>query len=204
MIELINISKAFEGKEILKNVNIKFQPNKISVILGKSGEGKTTLFRIITELESMDTGTIEKEEVDKIGMVFQGNELYPHLSVMNNLLIPQRVVLKKNKKEAIINAEEVLAKLNISYLKNASIRSLSGGEAQRVAIARELVMERNIILFDEPTSALDKENVDGLVAIIKKLKEEKTILIITHDMNFAKDISDYIYTIKDKQVCLYN
>lgn len=202
MLELVNISKSFEDKEILKDVNIKFKPNKISVILGKSGEGKTTLFRIITDLESSDTGMIKKDESDKIGMVFQGNELYPHLSVLNNLLIPQRFVLKRNKKASTAKAIDVLEKLNVSYLKDASIKSLSGGEAQRVAIARELVMERNIILFDEPTSALDKENIDGLVTIIKQLKEEKTVLIITHDLNFAKDVSDYIYTIKNKQLNL--
>lgn len=202
MIKLINISKAFKDKEILRDVNVSFKPNRVSVILGKSGEGKTTLFRIISELENSDSGSIEKDKLDSIGMVFQGNELYPHFNVLNNLLIPQRVVLKKDKKEATIRAMSVLSTLNISYLKDASIKSLSGGEAQRVAIARELVMERNIILFDEPTSALDKANIDGLVAIIKKLKEEKTILIITHDINFANDVSDYMYEIKEKKVCL--
>jgi polar amino acid transport system ATP-binding protein len=202
MIELINISKSFSDKEILSNVNIRFKPNKISVITGKSGEGKTTLFRIISGLENTDTGFIRKDDFDRVGMVFQGNELYPHFSVLGNLLVPQRVVLKRSKQESTIKALEVLESLNITYLKDASTKSLSGGEAQRVAIARELVMDRNIILFDEPTSALDKENVDGLIRMIKQLKKDKTILIITHDMSFAKDINDYIYTIKNKEVLI--
>lgn len=202
MIELRSVTKSFDQKSILEDVNVQFMENKVSVILGKSGEGKTTLFRMITSLESIDKGEIQLDENDKIGMVFQGNELFPHYSVMNNLVIPQRVILKRKKVEAIKKADKVLKRLNVSKLKNASVLSLSGGEAQRIAIARELVMDKNIILFDEPTSALDQDNIDILIKLLKELSIDKTIIIITHDLIFAEKVSDYIYKIENKKLIL--
>ncbi len=204
MLKLVNISKSFDDKVVIENVNMEFKANKISVIIGKSGEGKTTIFRIITNLIQSDSGYVSTDELDSIGMVFQGNELYPHFNVMNNLVIPQRVILKRNKKDAIANAQEVLSKLNISYLSKSFVKSLSGGEAQRVAIARELVMKKNILLLDEPTSALDEENTGILLSLLKELKKDKTIIIITHDMKFATMVADDKFEIKNKKLIKTN
>lgn len=196
MIEIKDISKHFDDKLVLDNVSVQFQTNSISVILGKSGEGKSTLFRIMSGLERKDSGFLNYDMND-IGMVFQDYQLYPHLNVQNNLVLPQRLVLKKSKNAAKKIASDTLKLLNIEYLKNSKISSLSGGESQRVAIARTLVMNKSIILFDEPTSALDKENIDNLTELLKSLKKDKTILIITHDSLFAKAVSDDIYIIQN-------
>jgi len=197
MIKIENLTKTYDKRVILNKVNIEMNPNQITVIVGKSGAGKTTLFRVLSGLEKQDSGTIHLGSNDKLGMVFQKNHLYPHIDVMNNLVIPQKVILKRKRADAINKAKYVLDELGITYLEKSRVSELSGGEAQRVAIARTLVMEKNIILLDEPTSALDRDNTEILIDILKTLKSEITFIIITHDTYFAEQVSDVIYTLKD-------
>ncbi len=200
MLRLKNISKSYKSKVILEGLSVSFKDNSISVIVGPSGEGKTTLFRIISGLESPDYGEVLIGENDDVGMVFQDYQLYPHLNVLNNLVLPQRVVKKKSKKQSVVNALNVLKQMNINYLQKEFVSNISGGEAQRVSIARTLVMDKNIILFDEPTSALDYTNVMSLIELLKELKKSTTILIITHDMLFAEQIADEMFKIEDKKI----
>ncbi len=201
MIRISNLTKTFNNKVILDNINVNFEKEMISVIFGKSGEGKTTLFRIIAELEEADSGEIVYYEKNQIGMVFQNNQLYPHLSALNNLVIPQRVVKKIPKKTAEKRAIEVLDSLNIEYLKSQYPSKLSGGEQQRLAIARALVMDKKILLLDEPTSSLDSENIEILIEILNELKRKgKTIIVITHDKGFAEKLADNIFELKDNSM----
>lgn len=200
MITLNNISKSYDSVEIIKNISVSFQPQKITVIVGPSGEGKSTIFRIITNLIKPTSGDVQKDQEDSIGMVFQNNALYPHLSVLNNLVLPQRVVLKRSKVDAIKKAKNVLEQLAISDLLKKTISTLSGGEAQRVAIARSVVMDNNIILFDEPTSALDEQNTYKLETLLQELKQTKTIIIITHDLPFANRVADISYQLQNKRL----
>jgi len=199
MILVENISKAYGDKLILNSINLQFKQNNITVLLGKSGEGKTTLFRIIAGIEDQDEGKVIIDST-KTTMVFQDNQLYPHLNVFNNLMTPQRVILKRTKKEATIISDDILKRLNIEYLKYNTVESLSGGEAQRVAIARALAMDKDIILFDEPTSALDRENINILIGLLKDLKKDKTVLIITHDEEFSIGVADTIYRIENGEI----
>jgi polar amino acid transport system ATP-binding protein len=191
MLKLQNIKKSFKEKMVLNNINTEFKPNKITVITGPSGEGKSTLFRIITNLIKQDEGTIVKDDHDSIGMVFQNNALYPHYNVLNNLVVPQKVILRRKKSVAIQKSLETLKILDIDHLAYKKIATLSGGESQRVAIARSLVMDNNILLLDEPTSALDYENTKKLVDLLEDLKAICTIIIITHDTLFAEMAADY-------------
>jgi len=198
MIRLNKVSHKYGSTEVVKNISVTFEPRKITVITGPSGEGKSTIFRIITNLIKPTTGKVEIDSADSVGMVFQNNALYPHLSVLNNLVLPQRVIMKTEKKEAISRALDTLEKLNIIDLVEKTISSLSGGESQRVAIARSVVVDNNIILLDEPTSALDEENTGKLEKLLLQLKTTKTIIIITHDLPFANRIADISYQLLNK------
>lgn len=203
MIKVKDLYKQYDNKIILEGVNIDFKPKNIISVLGKSGEGKTTLLRIIASLETYSSGKIEIDESDNIGMVFQDNQLYPHLTILNNLVLPQRVVLGKSKKDSRAIAYDILKKLGVENLSENYPGSLSGGEQQRVAIARALVMKKNILLLDEPTSALDGSNTENLLKLLVDLKNEgKTIIIITHDAIFADSISDEIYLLKNGKINL--
>lgn len=201
MIEIKNITKTFNDNIILNDINITFGESEISVIVGKSGAGKTTLFRIVAGLEEADSGTVVSKQDNNIGMVFQSFQLYPHLSVLNNLVIPQRFIMKLSKREAIIKSIKILRSLKIEYLNNQYPSSLSGGEKQRVAIARALAIDKDVILLDEPTSSLDTENIGILINSIKELKARGiTIIIITHDIVFAEKVADSIYELKDSKL----
>lgn len=203
MIKVKELYKEFDNKVILNGINIEFKSKSIISVLGKSGEGKTTLLRIIANLETYSSGKIEIGEMDKIGMVFQDNQLYPHISILNNLVLPQKIVLGKSKKEAKNLALGTLKKLGVEDLSDSYPGSLSGGEQQRVAIARALVMNNNILLLDEPTSALDGSNTENLLNLLMGLKKEgKTIIIITHDSIFAESVSDEIYELKSGKINL--
>jgi ABC-type polar amino acid transport system ATPase subunit len=204
MIEIENLCKNFNDQEIFNNMNLSLSKNKISVLVGKSGEGKSTLFRMIMGLEEIDSGYINIDETSKVGMVFQNYELYPHLSVLNNLVLPQKVINKVSKENAKQKAVEVLKTLGIEYLIKKTVTTLSGGESQRLAIARTLVMGNNVLLLDEPTSALDQENIENLISLLKKLSEETTLFIITHDLGFASKVGDVMYKIEDKKIVKYS
>lgn len=200
MLKIQNVTKRFGNQVLLDEVNLVVEENRITVLVGKSGEGKTTLFRMIMGLETEYEGQIILSDNTQVGMVFQKYELYPHLTVLKNLTLPQIVVKKRSKVEAFDIAVKILEELGIKYLIDKTIASLSGGEAQRLAIARTLVMDNNIILLDEPTSALDQENTKNLVELLSNLSQTKTILIITHDIEFAKEVAEFTYAIKGKKI----
>lgn len=211
MLKVRNITKSFGNTEVLKGVNLEIGKGEILVVVGHSGGGKTTLLRCINALECCDTGDIEingkklcdnGRYVDKstlreirkdIGLVFQNFNLFPHMSVLENLIEAPQRVLGMSKKEAIEKAEETLGFLGLDQKKDNYPYELSGGQKQRVAIGRALVLEPKIICFDEPTSALDPGLTGEVANLIKSLSEKgMSMMIITHDMDFAKNVSDRI------------
>ena len=180
-------------------------------IIGPSGSGKSTILRCITQLEEVTSGTIticgrhlvtngvysSKDELRKIaldvGLVFQNFNLFPHYSVLENIVKPQVAVLKKSKQEAVETARELLAKMNLSSKENSYPCELSGGQQQRVSIARSLALKPKVLFFDEPTSALDPELTGEILEVIKALAQEKmTMVVVTHEMSFARDLCNYV------------
>ena len=214
MIRLENISKAFDGKVILNDISTCFLDGKVTTIIGPSGTGKSTLIRLINRLEDLDSGNIyynDKNIYDKdykvvelrkkIGMVFQQFNLFTNLSVLDNIIMPLRKVLKIKKREAIEIAKEELRKVGMQDFINANVSKLSGGQKQRVAIARTLAMKPDVILFDEPTSALDPEMIGEVLEVIKKLSENNiTMIIVTHEMKFASEISDKVIFLDEGKI----
>ncbi len=209
------IKKSFNGTEVLKEISLGVEEGEVVAIIGPSGSGKSTLLRCLTQLETVDEGNIvinEKELVtmqkDKAvyaksaiqhqirmdtGLVFQSFHLFPHYSVKKNIMDPQIRVLKREKKEAEKIAGNLLAKLNLSDRADAYPNELSGGQQQRVAIARALALNPKVLFFDEPTSALDPELTGEVLKVIKELAKEKmTMVIVTHEMAFARDVADHV------------
>lgn len=214
VLEVKNISKTFNKNKVLNNFSLNAEEGEIISIIGPSGVGKSTLLRCINGLEKIDSGEIlinnkslkrKKDKISKqanleIGLVFQDYNLFPQYSVIKNITLPLTEVLKIDKKEALIKAKELLKKMDLLSKQNAYPFELSGGEKQRVAIARAIATNPKIICFDEPTSALDPKLVKQIFEIIKELaKTGKTIIIVTHDIQFAKQISDRIVEIKEKK-----
>ena len=206
MLEIRNLKKQYEISCPLKDINVTINKGDIVSIIGPSGTGKSTLLRMINLLEKPTSGQIflDGEEITapgykkekarrKMTMVFQSFNLFNHLSVIENLVEPQIDILKRSKQDAYRISLEALEKVGLKKQYLNYPNSLSGGQKQRVAIARAIVMEPEIILFDEPTSALDPIMVDEVQSIIKKLAQEgTTMMIVTHDMNFAEEISNRI------------
>ena len=208
MLELKNISKSFGDKVILNNLNLEVKDGEILCIVGQSGGGKTTLLRCISGLEKIDGGQIlidgqvfdpyTNENNDSvIGVVFQEYNLFPHLTVLQNVTLAPTMVLKKKKEIAENEAKNLLNGLALEGKEGLYPFQLSGGQKQRVAIARALAMEPQILCYDEPTSALDP----GLTATVKDIvlnlkKEGMTQIIVTHDMDFAEEIADNILKVK--------
>lgn len=213
MLKVVDLKKSFGDTEVLKGINLEVGKGESVVIVGPSGGGKTTLLRCINDLEKPDSGVIEIDnniffnngkKIDKnilknvrkdIGFVFQNYNLFPHMSVMQNIIEAPIRVLGKEKEEASKKAGEILKFLGLSDKEENYPFELSGGQKQRVAIGRALALEPKVICFDEPTSALDPGLTNDVVNLIKSL-EEKGIsnLIITHDMDFAKKVSNKIYS----------
>ena len=197
-IETIGITKKFGNNIIFENLNFKAKENEITSILGPSGKGKTTLLRCIAGLENIDIGTIKifgeilnnknKDNLIKnIGFVFQTLNLFPNLTVLQNL----KIVLNSPEK-----AQSLINKFRLNGKENEFPKNLSGGQRQRVAIARALMLKPKILIFDEPTSALDQELISEFLKIIRDLiNQNRTIIIVTHDTNFAKNSSDNIFQI---------
>ncbi|MFO1257480.1 MAG: ATP-binding cassette domain-containing protein [Gammaproteobacteria bacterium] len=197
---------------ILNNVSLALKENRINLLIGKSGSGKTSLFKCILNLNNHYEGTITLKEscikkiknstkASMIGYVAQGNHLFHHKTVLENCVQPQRVVLKESKEGACSNAYDWLEKLEIAHLYSKYPSQLSGGEQQRVAIARALCMKPSILLLDEPTSALDPETTHKLSQILLKLKKSGlTFLMTTHDMSFAKSMMDYVFFMENGEV----
>ena len=205
ILTLKNIRKSFEGLEVLKGVDLCVEEGEVVCLIGRSGSGKSTLLRCIDLLEIPDEGSIEVfgENVLKmkdinsyrarVGMCFQQFYLFNNLSVLDNCVLPQVRVLKRKREEAVDRALFYLEKVGMKGFASADPRTLSGGQKQRSAIARSLCMDPKIILFDEPTSALDPEMVKEVLDIMKQIaKEGMTMVIVTHEMNFARDVSNRV------------
>jgi len=206
MIDMINIDKYFGDFQVLKNINFNVSPGEIVVVCGPSGSGKSTLIRCINGLEEINDGHIIVNEMDmyeskknlqairtEVGMVFQHFNLFPHLTILENITIAQTLVKKVSKTEATVIALDLLKKVKLSEKADSYPGDLSGGQKQRVAIARSLAMKPKVLLFDEPTSALDPETIGDVLSVMKDLaKENYTIVCVTHEMGFAKEVGDRI------------
>ena len=204
MIEVKNLNVKIDGKKILDNINCHFEKNKISVIIGPSGSGKTTLLYSMNGIIPFSSGEIIidnqkfttrnlKNINTKSSMVFQSFNLFPHMNVIENLIYTPMIINKISKKEAIEKAQTILTKLGLSLKAKDFPKDLSGGQKQRAAIARALMMDKKTIFFDEPTSALDPESIRDFMLILDDLRQDQTILIVTHHFKFAAKIADYIY-----------
>jgi polar amino acid transport system ATP-binding protein len=206
IISMKNIEKYYDDFHVLKNVDFNVKKGEIVVICGPSGSGKSTLIRCINGLEDIDEGEIIVDDIDihaskknlqeirsEVGMVFQHFNLFPHLTILENITLAPTLVKNIDKNEAKKVAMSLLEKVKLSNKANAYPSDLSGGQKQRVAIARSLAMKPKIILFDEPTSALDPETIGDVLSVMKDLaKENFTIVCVTHEMGFAKEVGDRI------------
>lgn len=203
-VEQLKIS--FQGDPILQGISFEAEEGSVTSILGNSGAGKTTLFRILCGLETADSGKVILNN-KKIGLIFQQFYLWQHMTVLENLILAPMQVLKSTKQEAIQKAQALLLMLGVNAKIHAYPAVLSGGEQQRIAIARSLMMDPDVLLFDEPTSSLDPESTELIANIIQTLaKQGKIILIITHDVPFASKVSNTILflkngTIAEKTTC---
>jgi polar amino acid transport system ATP-binding protein len=206
IVQISGLHKAFGPLEVLKGINLQVERGQVVCIIGPSGSGKSTLLRCVNLLEEPQQGKIvvngneiTNEDVDidgarrKIGMVFQSFNLFAHLTVLENLTVAQRKVLKRGKEESVRIARENLEKVGLSEKETSLPGQLSGGQQQRVAIARALSMNPDVMLFDEPTSALDPELVGDVLAVMRQLAEEgMTMLVVTHEMQFAREVADSV------------
>lgn len=201
MLEVKNLSKEFNGHRILRDISFTLKDGEIMTIVGPSGAGKTTLLRIIAGLETKDSGEIlidgKPYDSGKVGIVFQDYNLFPNLSVLQNITLAPTLVLKKSKTEAEQDARVLLKRLQMSGREQQYPYELSGGQKQRVAIARALAMKPRILCYDEPTSALDpnlRKEVEKMILSLKK--SGLTQLIITHDLNFAENVADQMLKVR--------
>ena len=191
LLEMKNIKKSFNGVEVLKDISLKVEKGEVLGIIGPSGSGKSTLLRCATGLETADAGEIHYEGT--LGLVFQNFNLFPHYSVMKNITDAPIKVQKRKKEEVYKEARELLKKMGLSDKENAYPCQLSGGQQQRVSIARALALNPDILFFDEPTSALDPELTAEILKVIRELAmEHMTMVIVTHEMNFARNVSDHV------------
>ncbi|MDI6475157.1 L-cystine ABC transporter ATP-binding protein TcyN [Cronobacter dublinensis] len=209
-IEVKNLVKQFHGQTVLHGIDLEVQTGEVVAIIGPSGSGKTTLLRSINLLEQPESGTVRVGDIlidtaksareqrglvralrQQVGFVFQSFNLFPHRTVLENIIEGPVIVKGEPKAEATARARELLAKVGLSGKENSYPKRLSGGQQQRVAIARALAMRPEVILFDEPTSALDPELVGEVLNTIRQLAQEKrTMVIVTHEMSFAREVAD--------------
>lgn len=214
MINVRNLYKSFGKNEVLKDINETIKKGEVVVIIGPSGSGKSTFLRCLNLLEEPTSGVINFEGEDitdkkadinkireKMGMVFQQFNLFPHKTVMENLTIGPTKIKKISNDEAVKKGSELLEKVGLLDKKNVYPNSLSGGQKQRIAIARALAMEPDVMLFDEPTSALDPEMVGEVLNVMKSLaKDGMTMVVVTHEMGFAKEVGDRILFMDDGRI----
>ena len=214
LLQLQNIYKSYGDNPVLRDVSLQVSSGEVIVILGPSGCGKSTLLRCLNGLEDIQSGKMlfitppsEKrwelaKASSKIGMVFQSYHLFPHMTVLENILLGPLKVQKRNKNEALKQAEQLLRKVGLLEKKDAYPRELSGGQQQRIAIVRTLCMNPEVILFDEVTAALDPEMVKEVLEVIMSLaKQGMTMLIVTHEMGFAKAVADRIIFMDEGEIC---
>ena len=217
IVEVKNLKKQYGENVILKNINLHINKGEVVSLIGPSGSGKSTILRCIVDLESITSGEIliegnnltdknvdkkiKKEMLLKTGMVFQTFNLFPHMSVRNNIVRTLKLVKNMNTEKAESLAKEMLSLVGLSDKINNYPNELSGGQKQRVAIARALALQPDIMLFDEPTSALDPELVKEVLDIIRKLKNQKiTMLIVSHEMKFVREISDRVIIMEEGEI----
>ena len=218
IIEVINLKKQFGNNLILDDINFTINKGEAVSLIGPSGSGKSTILRCIADLETLTGGKIlieghnlqdkgidkkiKKELLLKTGMIFQNFNLFPHMTVKDNIVKTLRIVKKTDVKKAEEIAEKVLETVGLADKKDNFPNELSGGQKQRVAIARGLALEPDILLFDEPTSALDSELVKEVLDIIRKLKKERkiTMLIVSHEMKFVREISDEVIVMENGKI----
>ena len=216
MLQAIDIRKNYGDNEILKGVTVRVDKGEVVAVIGRSGSGKSTLLRCLNHLETIDSGEIRidgqamvttgadgaaryRTEKDlrglclKTGLVFQDYNLFPHYTVLRNIVAPQQLVLHRSRQEAEQKAMLLLEKVGLADKAGAYPCNLSGGQCQRVAIARALAMDPEILCFDEPTSALDPQLTQEVLCVIRQLAAEKrTMIVVTHEMNFARDVADRV------------
>ena len=190
LLEIENLKKSFEDLDVLHDISLGVEEGEVVAIIGPSGSGKSTLLRCCTGLEQADSGTIHYE--GSYGLVFQNFNLFPHYSVLKNIM-DAPISVQKQKKEAEKEARRLLEKMGLGDKADVYPCQLSGGQQQRVAIARALALKPSILFFDEPTSALDPELTGEILKVIRELAEEKmTMVIVTHEMSFARDVADRV------------
>ena len=214
IVEVQHLSKSFGPREILKDINFTVKKGDVTTIIGPSGSGKSTLLRCLNLLETPTSGDIlfHGQNIEKtmnipayrskVGMVFQSFNLFSNMTVLQNCMVGQEKVLRRDKETARQKAMTYLQKVGMAEYINARPRQLSGGQQQRVAIARALAMEPELLLFDEPTSALDPEMVGEVLAVMQNLAAEgMTMIVVTHEMAFARDVSNHVVFMADGYIC---
>ena len=215
ILQINHLSKSFGSHEVLRDIDFTVEKGDVTSIIGASGSGKSTLLRCVNLLETPTSGEILYHGTDitgpkvnaaayrsHVGMVFQSFNLFNNMTVLENCMVGQIKVLKRSKEEARQNALLYLDKVGMAPYINAKPRQISGGQKQRVAIARALAMNPEMLLFDEPTSALDPEMVGEVLTVMQQLaKEGMTMLVVTHEMAFAKDVSNHVVYMADGVIC---
>lgn len=207
MLEIVSLQKRFGDNIVLRDINLKVAKGELVFIIGPSGSGKSTMLRCCNRLEQPSSGDIiidgrnimsgTSRDLDrmrlKVGMVFQGFHLYPHMSVVKNVMLAQRKALNRSAEEARARSIDMLDRVGLAHKADAMPAELSGGQQQRVAIARALALDPLVMLFDEPTSALDPELVGSVLAVMKDLKtKDMTMLVVSHEMGFARETADRV------------
>lgn len=224
MVDIRSVHKSFGAVEVLRGIDLTVRTGEVAVVLGPSGSGKSTLLRTINHLEKVDSGWIsvagslvgyrrrddklyELRERDilkqrtRIGFVFQNFNLFPHLTVLENIIEAPVSALRRPRKQAVETAEKLLARVGLEDKASAYPRQLSGGQQQRVAIARALALEPELLLFDEPTSALDPELVGEVLDVIKDLADQgTTMIVVTHEIGFAREVADTVVFMDDGRI----
>jgi len=224
LVRAVDVRKSFGSNEVLKGINLEVHEKEVVCLIGASGSGKSTFLRCINQLETLDGGLIwvadhpvgyrrdgmtlrQKSERElaqdrtEIGMVFQSFNLFPHMTVMENLLVAPQLAKGKRRSEVEPLARELLEKVGLADRAASYPRHLSGGQQQRVAIARALCMQPNLMLFDEPTSALDPELVGDVLAVMRDLADDgMTMVVVTHEMGFARDVADRVVFMHDGRI----
>ena len=214
MIKFKNVNKFFKDLHVVNNVNLEIGQGEVVVICGPSGSGKSTLIRTVNQLESIQSGEIWVDGINvadpqtdlnkvrtEVGFVFQHFNLYPHLSVLENIILSPVVVKKQRREDVIPKALHLLERVGLSHKKDALPGELSGGQQQRVAIARGLAMEPRVMLYDEPTSALDPEMVGEVLKVMKDLAQSgMTMMCVTHEMGFAREVADRVIFVDHGQI----
>ena len=213
MIDIENLRKSFGDVEVLKGINLTIKEKEVVVIIGPSGSGKSTLLRCMNYLEEPTSGEVSVDGIvldgeaninkvrEEVGMVFQRFNLFPHMTVLQNIMLAPIKVRHVAKQEAEVTARKLLARVGLADKADAYPSQLSGGQQQRVAIARALAMKPKVMLFDEPTSALDPEMVGEVLDVMRKLAEEgMTMVIVTHEMGFAREVGDRLLFVDDGRI----